>query len=284
MPLLIALLVACSLFLLIAPGRPAPQEDAWTGWPGWPAKPAAAERPSRPAGPAARWLAGLLAGAQVSRNLVVAGSPYSLEELAARKLRLAGLSLAGGLLLLALGRSDLSALALLAAAWGFFGPDLEVARKAEARRAAVQKDLPMFLFTLAILTEAGLHLLPALDHYCRQSRSPLAGEISGALAEIRLGQSPALAFLNLAQELDVRDFTLFVGALVQSMEKGSDGLARVLRAQAASAWDKRRRRAQELGAKASVRLFIPLLLFVLPSVLALAAGPALYQFLTQFMP
>lgn len=280
MPLLIALLVGGALFLLIAPGRPAPQE---TPWPDWPVQPAA-ERSAQPAGRLTRWLAGLLSTTQVSRNLLIAGVPYSLEQLAARKLRLAGLSLSASLLLWLVGRSDLAALALLAAAWGFFGPDLEVARKAEARRAAVQKDLPMFLFTLAILTEAGLHLLPALDHYCRQSRSPLAGELRRALAEIRLGQSPALAFLSLAQELDVRDFTLFVGALVQSMEKGSDGLARVLRSQAASAWDKRRRRAQELGAKASVKLFIPLLLFVLPSVLALAAGPALYQFLTQLAP
>lgn len=284
MPLLIALLVGGALFLLLAPGRPSPQEAAWADWPGSPGRPAAADKAARPAGPLARWLAGVLSETQVGRNLVVAGSPCTLEELAARKLRLAGLSLAAALLLWLLGRAGLAAAALVAAAWGFFGPDLEVARKAAARRTAVRKDLPMFLFTLAVLTEAGLHLLPALDHYCRQSRSPLAGELRTALAEIRLGQSPALAFLNLAQELDVRDFTLFVAALVQSMEKGTDGLAEVLRSQAAAAWDKRRRRAQELGAKASVRLFIPLLLFVLPAVLALAAGPALYQFLTQFMP
>ncbi|OTA40772.1 MAG: hypothetical protein A6D92_13475 [Symbiobacterium thermophilum] len=68
------------------------------------------------------------------------------------------------------------------------------------------------------------------------------------------------------------------------MEKGTEGLAAALRAQAAEAWDRRRRLAQEAGAQASVKLLVPLVLFVLPAVLAMAAGPAIYAFLTQLGP
>lgn len=160
---------------------------------------------------------------------------------------------------------------------------MEIARRAGRRRATIQRELPSFLFTLAVLTEAGMQLLPAVEHYSRQSRDSLAAELRSALSEVRLGQTPALAFLNLAQHLEVRDFTLFVGALVQTLEKGSDGLTATLRLQAEAAWDQRRRRAQELGHKASVKLFIPLILFVLPSILAIAVGPAVFGFVTQFL-
>ncbi|MFZ5814869.1 MAG: type II secretion system F family protein, partial [Bacillota bacterium] len=267
MLLVIALLVAGAVFLLLIPARVKEVQAGPWGWP-------QTQPEAPPPGRLVAKLADYLATTKVARDLAVSGEPFTLEELAARKLRLTAIALGGAALGLLLGQTNLALFGLVAALWAFQGPNLEVARKADARRAAVQKELPSFLFTLAVLTEAGLNLLPALDQYCRQSRSVLAEELKGALAEVQLGQSPALAFLNLAQHLDVRDFTFFVGALVQTLEKGTDGLSITLRAQAEAAWDKRRRRAQELGAKASVKLFLPLILFVLPAILAMAAGPA----------
>jgi|GEM_PF-2547344 len=277
MALLIALLAGCAVFLLAMPVKERrAQAESWA-WTGHPAPDQVRH------GPIVRRLADLLATTKVARNLAVSGAQTTLDDLAARKLRLTALTLAGAAVLWLIGLRNIALVAVAAGAWAFQGPDLEIARKADARRAAVQKDLPFFLFTIAVLTEAGLHLLPALEHYCRQARSTLADELKGALAEIQLGQTPVIAFLNLAQQLDVRDFTLFVGALVQTMEKGTDGLSITLRSQAEAAWDKRRRTAQELGAKASVKLFLPLIGFVLPSILAMAAGPAVYNFVTQFM-
>ncbi|MFS8640695.1 MAG: type II secretion system F family protein [Symbiobacteriaceae bacterium] len=126
-----------------------------------------------------------------------------------------------------------------------------------------------------------MQLLPALDHYAQNSRSPLGQAVRAALADVRMGRPPTFALLEMAQRLDVRDLTRAVGALVQTLEKGTEGLAAALRAQAAEAWDRRRRLAQEAGAQASVKLLLPLVLFVLPAVLAMAAGPAIYAFLTQ---
>jgi tight adherence protein C len=281
MALLIALLAGAAVFLLAAPARaPSPRTpDPWQVWPGQ----GPAATPERRYGWLTRRLADFLSTTKVGRDLVVAQVALTLEDLAARKLRLTGITLAAALVLALMGRTNLALFALLAGAWAFQGPDLEIARKAAHRRDAVQKDLPFCLFTLAVLAEAGLQLLPALEHYCNQARSVLADEMKRALAEIRLGQTPVLAFLNLAQDLDVRDFTFFVGAMVQTLEKGSDGLSATLRMQAETAWDKRRRSAQEMGAKASVRLFLPLILFVLPAILAIAAGPAAFNLASQFL-
>lgn len=280
MPLLIALLVGIGLFLLAMPALEAPRTaDPWQAWPAH----GQASGPERQHPWLTRRLADFLSTTKVGRDLVVAQVPMTLEDLAARKLRLTGITLTASLVLAATGRANLALFALLAGAWAFQGPDLEIARKAALRRDAVQRDLPFFLFTLAVLAEAGLQLLPALEHYCNQAHSVLAQELKRALAEIRLGESPAMAFLNLSQDLDVRDFTFFVGAVVQTLEKGSDGLSAALRMQAETAWDKRRRSAQELGAKASVKLFIPLIFFVLPAILAIAAGPAAFNFASQFL-
>jgi len=272
--LTIALLTAGAVFLVLLPRSGTPYgESLWEH--------------RRSQGVHAR-LIGLLAdrlgSGRLVRELAVSGLGLTPEELAARKLRLAGLALAAALLLFLLGQPVLGWLGLAGTVWAFRAPDLEIARAAAARRRAVQRDLPYFLFTLAVLTESGLHLLPALDHYARNSRGPLGDAVRTALAEIRLGQPPALAFLDMAQRLDVRDLTRSVGALVQTMEKGTEGIAATLRLQAAEAWDRRRRLAQEAGARASVKLLLPLVLFVLPPVLAMAAGPAIYAFLTQLGP
>ncbi|MBP2019177.1 tight adherence protein C [Symbiobacterium terraclitae] len=282
MALLIAGLAAAACFLLLMP--PAASSHGAPAAPPRRFPAAQAQRRGDAPGWLARRLAGLMASGRVARDLAVSGWDETLEELASRKLRLAGLALSAALLLALLGQGVGGAVALAAAVWAFQAPDLEVRRAAAARRAAIQRDLPYFLFTLAVLAESGLQLLPALDHYARNSRTALGRAVEAALAEIRLGQPPALAFLDMAQRLDVRDLTRFVGALVQTMEKGTDGLAATLRQQAETAWDKRRRLAQELGARASVKLLLPLVLFVLPAVLAMAAGPAIYAFLTQLGP
>lgn len=272
MSLVIALLAASAVFLMLMPDqRTVAPASPWSALP---------DAPRRFGWLTVR-LADLLSSSRVERDLAVSGLNISLEELAFRKLRLTGLAVAATAVLFLLGRTSLAAASLLAVAWAFQGPDLDVARLAARRRTAIQRDLPFFLFTLAVLAESGLQLLPALEQYARHSQTALAAEVRVTLAEIQLGQTPVLAFLEMAQRLDVRDFSLFVGALVQTMEKGTDGLAATLRMQAEAAWDKRRRLAQELGAKASVKLLIPLILFVLPAVLAMAAGPAIYAFLTQ---
>lgn len=273
MPLVIALFLSGAVFLLLLPrGRQGGGEVPWPG-PRWPAVRRLASR-----------LAGILASGRLARELAVSGLELTLEELALRKIRLAGLALACALLLALLGRPGLATLGFAGAVWAFQAPDLEVTRAAAARRRAVQRDLPYFLFTLAVLAESGMQLLPALDHYARNAAAPLGREVRSALAEIRMGQPPGMALLEMAQRLDVRDLTRAVGALVQTMEKGTEGLAAALRAQAAEAWDRRRRLAQEAGAQASVKLLVPLVLFVLPAVLAMAAGPAIYAFLTQLGP
>lgn len=270
MALLIALLVSGSVFLLLLPRDEAPFGPPW------------ARRPLGGIfGRLAARLAALMASGRTARELGVSGLDLTLEELAERKLALAGLALACALLLALLGQPRLLPLGLIGAAWAFQAPDQQVARAAAARRRAVQRDLPYFLFTLAVLAESGMQLLPALDHYAQNSRSPLGQAVRAALADVRMGRPPTFALLEMAQRLDVRDLTRAVGALVQTLEKGTEGLAAALRAQAAEAWDRRRRLAQEAGAQASVKLLLPLVLFVLPAVLAMAAGPAIYAFLTQ---
>jgi tight adherence protein C len=262
--LLTGLLVAAAVGLVLLPA-PAPAADGPTG--------------SSPA----EWLARYMAGTNVARDLPLSGLPWTLEEVAARKVRLVLIALGAWVVLTLIGSSTMGLVALAAAVWAFKGPDLEITRRAAARRGAVQKEMPSFLFTMAILTEAGMHLLPAMEHYCRSNDGILSGELKQTLTEIQLGQPPALAMMETAQYLNVRDFTLFVGALVQTLERGGDGLAKLLRMQAEASWDKRKRNAQELGHKASAKLFLPLALFVLPAIIAIAIGPAAINFFQGFL-
>ncbi|HLN61310.1 MAG TPA: type II secretion system F family protein [Symbiobacteriaceae bacterium] len=269
MVLLIALLVAAAVGLVLLPS-PQPATD----W-GTPEAAAGISLMDR--------LVGHLAASSVARDLPLSGMPLTVEQLAAKKIRLTLIAGSACLLFWVLGMSKLALIALLAGVWAFKGPDLDVARKAAVYRAAIQRELPSFLFTLAIMAEAGVQLLPALEYYCRSSNTKLGAELQRALTEVQLGQAPAVALMEMAQYLDVKDLTFFVGALVQSLERGGDGLVRTLRMQAEAGWDKRKRSAQELGHKASAKLFIPLVLFVLPAIVAIAVGPAVLSFLRSFL-
>lgn len=278
MALLVAVLAAMAVWVLTLPGPGRNRTQPGLPW--------AAPAEPEPAGIPAALLQNLvhrLAPGRLGDNLVVSGLPWTLRQVLAAKAGAAALALlyAAGFFLYT--RSPFfAALTLAAPLLGWMLPDAIVAARADTRRGAIARDLPNFVFTLAVLTEAGLHMVPALEWYCRQSRSTLAAYLRGLLQAVEMGEPLTVMLIHLAEHVEVPELTLLVGTLVQSLEKGGDGLARTLRNQAADAWDKRRRRAQALGHQASAKLFFPLFLLVTPAAILVAVAPGLYMFLRDF--
>lgn len=158
---------------------------------------------------------------------------------------------------------------------GFFVPDQWLNGRVKRRQSAIQRELPAVLTTLAITTEAGLHMAAAMEEVVRTNKGELAGQFRWAAEQVALGQPQGHALETMAARCGVPDLTLVVSNLVQSFEKGSGHVAATLRAQAQEAWEQRRRRAEELAQTASVRLFLPLVLLVFPAIIIFLLGPAL---------
>jgi tight adherence protein C len=88
---------------------------------------------------------------------------------------------------------------------------------------------------------------------------------------------------NLADRTGVEDIRSLVGTLIQTDRFGTS-VAQALRVHSESLRTERRQRAEEQAAKTTVKMIIPLVLFVMPSLIFVTVGPAVIQLLHIFLP
>ena len=167
--------------------------------------------------------------------------------------------------------SPLLALITGAAAW--FGPELWLGRKAEARASAIRRALPDFLDLLAISVEAGAGLDSAMARAAGEVGGPLGEEFHRLLHSLGLGSSRREAFIALKERAQVRELSSFVLALLQAEALGIS-LAGVLRTQATEMRAVRRRLAREQAARAPVKILFPLVFGIFPALMLVVLGPA----------
>jgi tight adherence protein C len=109
-----------------------------------------------------------------------------------------------------------------------------------------------------------------------RSSKILAEEFYLAALEIRAGAGRSTALKNLALRVDLEDLHSLVSMLVQADRFGTS-LADSLRIQSEVMRTKRMQRAEEIAAKVPVKMLIPLIFFIFPSLLMVLIGPAVLQ-------
>lgn len=222
----------------------------------------------------------------LKQSLIQAGldRKFSLQDFRGLKLACALLAVGYVLLLIVAEPSIKNLLIGVSIIWlAFRIPDEWLKRRAKRRKAAIARELPVFLNTLAIVTEAGLNLVPAIQEVCQRGRGVLVEELRLALREVAMGQAQGAAFTAMAQRCGEPELAKFVSILVQGLEKGSSGVVKILKSQARESWLNRRKHAEELGQKASFKLFVPLLIFFFPAMTMFVLGPALLTLVKHFI-
>jgi len=142
--------------------------------------------------------------------------------------------------------------------------------------------VPYVLFLFTILTKAGLKITQALEENGRSSKNTLSLEISKVNDDIRMGISPQIALEGFAQRVDIDEINYFVSSLMQGLDKGSSGISKVIKMHAKESWETRKSLAKELAEKASMKLFLPLLLLVLPAMVIFLLGPMIFSMIDMF--
>ncbi len=156
---------------------------------------------------------------------------------------------------------------------GFILPDLYIKNQIKIRKLRIEKELPGVLNTMAIMSEAGLGLFEAIEKVCEVRKGSFINELKKVNEEVNMGVLRKEAFLSMADRCEVSEVSTFVSALVQVMEKGASGISIFIKEQAVELWEKRLNKAKELGAKASLKLFFPMMLFVMPASMIFLVGP-----------
>jgi tight adherence protein C len=170
--------------------------------------------------------------------------------------------------------------------FGFYVPRFMLKKKLQERQRRLRLGLPDGLDLTVICVEAGLSLDQAMMRVgedLRTAHPELSGEFHLFDLETRAGKPRVEALRNLAERTGVDDIRSLVGTLIQTDRFGTS-VAQALRVHSDSLRTERRQRAEEQAAKTTVKMIIPLVLFVMPSLIFVTVGPAVIQLLHIFAP
>lgn len=163
---------------------------------------------------------------------------------------------------------------LVGFAAGFLLPDADLDRRIAARRARAVMELPVLLDMLTISASAGLALEQALSLVARQSQGAVAQELRHAVRDMALGQRSVVEALGaMAERSAVPELSSVVGQLKAAHEQGLP-LVQTLSAQAEALREHKRLRIVAEGGKASVKMILPVALFILPVLFVVLLVPA----------
>jgi tight adherence protein C len=159
---------------------------------------------------------------------------------------------------------------------GFFAPDFWLAQAINSRRDRIAHSLPDGLDLLSICMDAGLGLDQAILRVGQEIRlvhRDLSQELLQIIFEQRAGLPRLESWKAFATRIDLDDLRQFVAMLVQTERFGTP-IAQALNTFSQTLRTTRRQKAEEMGAKAAIKMVFPMVLFIFPMVFIVTVGPA----------
>ncbi|SHI18949.1 tight adherence protein C [Sporobacter termitidis DSM 10068] len=145
--------------------------------------------------------------------------------------------------------------------------------KISRRKDEIYHQMPDALDLLSVSVAAGLGFDQALSYVVRKSEGALIREFDTVQREISLGRSRKEAMERLAERCGSIEIQTFVSAILQADEMGAS-IKNVLQIQAATIRETHKQNVEEKMQKLSVKMLIPMVLFIFPVLLIVLLGPA----------
>jgi tight adherence protein C len=175
---------------------------------------------------------------------------------------------------------------VLVTACGYYAPALWLRRAIGSRKDALQRAIPDALDLMVVCVEAGLGLDQAIGRVgeeVKRAHPELSDELNVLALELRTGVSRQEALRNLAHRTDLEEVRNLVALLVQTDRFGTS-IGQALRVHADSMRTTRRMKAEELAAKLPVKLLLPLIFFIFPTIFIVVIGPACIKIVQVLFP
>jgi tight adherence protein C len=216
---------------------------------------------------------------RTEKRLAMAGHPGNMRtsDFLGLKIVIALGAAAVAFLVFGLLQGDLLMGVLLAVAGagvGYLAPEFWLGRRIRARQHEILLAIPDALDLLTISVRAGLGFDAALAKVTEKLPGPLSDEFRRALAEIRVGKQRRDALRDIVGRTEVPALTNFIGAVIQAEQLGVS-ISKVLQVQSEQLRIERRQRAEEMAAKAPIKMLFPLVGCIFPSLFIVILGPAL---------
>jgi tight adherence protein C len=165
---------------------------------------------------------------------------------------------------------------VISAIIGLMLPDVVLRRVRASYIKAVEAGLPVALDLLIICAEAGLALEAGMERVAEESQDgarATANELRITANEMKILADRRQALVNMGTRTGLDSMVRLGGTLAQSMKYGTP-LTLALRTLAAELRQSMLTRFEARAAKIPVLLTIPMILFILPCIFVVVAGPA----------
>ncbi|KIG08678.1 type II secretion system F family protein [Caballeronia concitans] len=167
---------------------------------------------------------------------------------------------------------------------GMIVPEYVLAFFAARRRKAMAGSLPDALDLLVICTNAGNSLGVSIRRVADEMKTicpPLSGEFALTADELKLSGDSTRALQALADRIDLPSIRALISTLTQSMRYGTP-ITQALRTLSHTERLAHIVSLEEKAAKLAPKMAVPMMVFILPAVMLIAAGPAVIQLMSVF--
>ncbi len=161
---------------------------------------------------------------------------------------------------------------------GFMLPDLVMSGKEKKKKEEIVRIFPETVDLLDLCIGSGLDFLSSVRWVVEKARpNAFTEQLTVVMNEIRVGKSRAEALRDMAKRINVAELSSFSRTIVQAERMGVS-IEEALRNLSEDTRNLRFERGERSAIKASLKILIPLLFFILPVVLIIVAGPVIIQF------
>jgi tight adherence protein C len=163
-----------------------------------------------------------------------------------------------------------------AAIAGLLLPDFIVRSLHRRHLKAVERGLPDSLDMLVICTEAGLGLEPAIERVGREigaAHPDVADELLNAAREMRVNADRRTVLMNMGARTGLESLKRLGVTLVQTLQYGTP-LSQALKTLSAEMRQEALTRFETRAGRLPTLLTVPMIIFILPCVFLIVAGPA----------
>ncbi len=153
------------------------------------------------------------------------------------------------------------------------------------RKNKILEGLPDALDLMVVCVETGMGLDATINRVAEEiglGHKILSDELKLMNLEIRAGKSREDALRDLATRTGLEDMNSLVTLLIQTDRFGTS-VAQALRVYSDSVRTKRYQRAEEIAAKLPIKLMLPLILLIFPSLFVVILGPAAVRVYRMFL-
>lgn len=153
-------------------------------------------------------------------------------------------------------------------------PKSYLSSKVRKRQDAIRDSLPDVIDLLTVSITAGLSFDAGVQKVTEKMSGPFIDELKIMHVELQMGRTRREALKNLARCSDLNELKTFVSAVIQADQAGIP-IKNILDVQSKQLRMNRMMRAKEKGQKAPVKMLLPMVGFIFPTLFIVILGPSI---------